>query len=147
MAPGAIGVLTYSCDLSGKGGRVKVQFGDVVFDDESRQLWRDGTPVHLSLKAFELLNLLLHNRPVAISKSDIQEHLWPSTFVTEGNIATLIAEIRAAMGETAHAAGVIRTVHRFGYAFDADLHQEEVIGAHLVRYVLAGEAGEYPLAD
>jgi DNA-binding winged helix-turn-helix (wHTH) protein len=148
MAPRAIGVLTYSCDLSGKGGRVRVQFGDVVFDDESRQLWRDGTPMHLSLKAFELLSLLIHNRPAAVSKSDIQEHLWPSTFVTEGNIASLIAKIREAIGDTGHEAHIIRTVHGFGYAFGADVSGEAAaVRADAVKCVLVGETGEYPLRD
>ena len=125
---------------------MRARFGDVVIDTESRQLWRNGASVHMSLKAFDLLSLLIRHRPVAISKSDIQEHLWPSTFVTEGNIASLIAEIRTAIGETAHAPCVIRTVHRFGYAFDGDLHEEKA-GARPVRYVLGGEVGEYPLAD
>jgi DNA-binding winged helix-turn-helix (wHTH) protein len=127
---------------------VKVRFGDVVFDDESRQLWRNGTPVHLSLKAFELLSLLVHNRPAAVSKSDIQEHLWPSTFVTEGNIASLIAKIREAIGDTEHGTHVIRTVHGFGYAFDADVsRQAAAVRARAATCVLVGETGEYPLAD
>lgn len=148
MAANAAGVLTYSCNFSGKGERVKVRFGDVVFDDESRQLWRGGAPVHLSLKAFELLSLLIHNRPAAVSKADIQEHLWPSTFVTEGNIASLIAKIREAIGDTGHTAHVIRTVHGFGYAFGADLSEEATDArAHMVKCVLVGETGEYPLRD
>jgi DNA-binding winged helix-turn-helix (wHTH) protein len=118
-----------------------------VIDTESRQLWRSGAPVHVSLKAFDLLSLLIRHQPGAVSKSDILEHLWPSTFVTEGNIATLIAEIRAAIGETGHASSVIRTVHRFGYAFDGELHQEKIVGAQPARYVLAGAVGEYPLAE
>jgi DNA-binding winged helix-turn-helix (wHTH) protein len=148
MALAATGVLTYSCDFSGTGERVKVRFRNVVFDDESRQLWRDGTPVHLSLKAFDLLRLLFHDRPAAVSKSDIQEHLWPSTFVTEGNIASLIAKIREAIGDTGHAGGIIRTVHGFGYAFDQGTRVEEVaVLTRVVKCVLVGAAGEYPLAD
>jgi DNA-binding winged helix-turn-helix (wHTH) protein len=148
MASRAIGVLRYSCNLSGKGERVKVRFGDVVFDDESRQLWRNATPVHLSLKAFELLSLLVHSRPAAVSKSDIQEHLWPSTFVTEGNIASLIAKIREAIGDTEHEAHIIRTVHGFGYAFDAKVSGEAAAArADAVKCVLVGETGEYPLRD
>jgi DNA-binding winged helix-turn-helix (wHTH) protein len=125
---------------------MKARFGDMLIDTGSRQLWRGSLPVHVSLKAFDLLCLLIRQRPEAVSKSDIQNHLWPSTFVTEGNIATLIAEIRAAVGQTAQTAGVIRTVHRFGYAFDAELQEQESVGAHRVGYVLAGEVGEYPLA-
>jgi DNA-binding response OmpR family regulator len=63
------------------------RFGDVLIDTEGRQLWRNGASVHVSLKAFDLLSLLIRHRPVAISKSDIQEHLWPSTFVTEDRAA------------------------------------------------------------
>lgn len=142
---------------------MRVRFADVVFDDESRQLWRNGTPVHLSLKAFELLRLLVDKRPTAVSKSDIQEHLWPSTFVTEGNIASLIAKIREAIGDTEHAAQIIRTVHGFGYAFGADVSVDEAAvhalvapklgrgfaseGGHAVKSVLVGETEEYPLSN
>ena len=77
---------------------------------------RDGE-LHLSPKAFELLKILVENRPRALSKNELQERVWPSTFVSEVNLATLIAEIREALGDDARQPRFIRTAHRFGYAF------------------------------
>ena len=71
----------------------------------------------LSGKAFELLVMLVHQRPKALSKKELHEALWPSTFVAEANLSNLVAEIREALGDNARRPLFIRTVHRFGYAF------------------------------
>ena len=103
------------------GGLVKVRFGDVRFDDEARQLRRGAQTVHLSGKAFELLRLLLRRRPAAVSKAEIQDHLWPETFVSEANLPTLITAIRDALGDDARQPKFVRTVFGFGYAFSGEV--------------------------
>jgi hypothetical protein len=50
--------------------------------------------------------------------------LWPDTFVSEANLPNLVAELREALSDDAHAPRVIRTVPRFGYAFRADTSAE-----------------------
>jgi DNA-binding winged helix-turn-helix (wHTH) protein len=99
---------------------VKVRLGELIFDGDARQLLRDGAEIHLSPKAFELLKVLIEQRPRALSKDEIHQHLWPATYVTEGNLATLIGEVREALGDTARQPRFIRTAHRFGYAFCGD---------------------------
>jgi DNA-binding winged helix-turn-helix (wHTH) protein len=94
-----------------------VRFGPYVLDLESRQLLRGDDVVHLSPKAFDLLSILVSNRPKALSKSDLQDRLWPGTFVVEKNLANLVSEIRDAIGDDPANPRFIRTVHRFGYAF------------------------------
>src|SRR5262245_760478 len=84
-------------------------------------LLRGGTEAPLSPKAFQLLELLLERRPNAVSKSEIQERLWPKTFVSEGNLTVLMAEIRKALGDSGASPRFIRTVHGFGYAFSGDV--------------------------
>jgi DNA-binding winged helix-turn-helix (wHTH) protein len=96
---------------------VRVAFGDCTFDSETRELVRKERPVHLSPKAFRLLELLLEGRPKAFSKEEIHEKIWPDAFVSEATLASLIAEIRDAIGEDAKDARYIRTVHGFGYSF------------------------------
>jgi DNA-binding winged helix-turn-helix (wHTH) protein len=92
-------------------------FGPFTLDDGARQLCRGSEPIHLSPKAFDLLALLVQRRPEAISKSEILDTLWRDTFVSEGNLAVLIKEIRDALGDSAQRPAFIRTVQRFGYAF------------------------------
>jgi DNA-binding winged helix-turn-helix (wHTH) protein len=96
---------------------MRVRFEDLTFDAASRQLLRGSTEIHLTLKAFDLLRLLIERRPAVVSKDEIQAHLWPTTFVSEANLPSLVAEIRTALGDTARQPRFIRTVHGFGYSF------------------------------
>jgi DNA-binding winged helix-turn-helix (wHTH) protein len=98
---------------------VAIRFLDCVIDDDARTLLRGGVPVHLTPKAFELLRLLVTERPRAIPKAEILECVWPGTFVTDASLARTIHEIRVALGETT-ATAAIRTVHGHGYAFAGD---------------------------
>ena len=75
---------------------MQVRFGTFLLDSETRELLRDGNRVPLSPKAFDLLSILVADRPKAISKSELQERLWPATFVVEKNLANLVSEIRDA---------------------------------------------------
>jgi len=94
-----------------------IRFGPFVLDSDTRQLTRDGREIHLSPKAFELLGALAAERPNVLSKTVLQQRLWPDTFVAEANLSNLIAEVRAALGDSARAPTYLRTVHKFGYAF------------------------------
>ena len=94
-----------------------MKFGDCVLDSDTRELYRGGKVVHLEPKAFALLELLIAERPKAISKSKLQDALWPETYVSERSLARLVADLRAAIGDSAEKPRFIRTVHRFGYAF------------------------------
>jgi DNA-binding winged helix-turn-helix (wHTH) protein len=96
---------------------LKLRLGDYTLDADTRQLLRGDREVHLSPKAFDLLSALVEARPKALSKARLHERLWPSTFVSDANLAVLIGEVRRALGDEADAPRFIRTVHRFGYAF------------------------------
>jgi DNA-binding winged helix-turn-helix (wHTH) protein len=98
---------------------VKVLFDRFVLDTDARQLFLQDEERHLTPKAFDLLSLLIESRPNAVAKAECYQRLWPATFVTDANIAILIAEIRAALDDSARRQRYIRTVHRFGYAFAA----------------------------
>ena len=104
---------------------MQVRFGEFTVDTGSRQLRQGDTERHLSPRAFEFLCLLLLNRPRAFSKAELHERLWPSTFVSDAALSSLVAEVRAALGESAKAEGFVRTLHRFGYAFIGTTSQSE----------------------
>ena len=95
----------------------KAFIGGFAFDAERRQLLGGGGAVALSSKEFDLLSLLLSNRPRAVSKDEIQDALWPRTIVTETSLTTLVKELRTKLGQEGRE-GPIRTVHGFGYALD-----------------------------
>ena len=96
-------------------------FGPYVLDTTTRQLSRCGRNVPVTPKAFQLLKVLLLRRPAAVSKVEIMNRLWPGSFVSEGNVASLVSEIRQVLG--GERIDHVRTVHGFGYAFCADATQ------------------------
>jgi DNA-binding winged helix-turn-helix (wHTH) protein len=99
---------------------MRFRFGECVLDSDTRQLHVRGAEVHLQPKAFQFLELLIQNRPRVVPKTEIHEKLWPNTFVSDGTLTSLLAEVREAIGDDAHQSRFVRTAHRVGYAFSGE---------------------------
>jgi DNA-binding winged helix-turn-helix (wHTH) protein len=99
---------------------MRYQFGDCTLDLETRELLRSGKAVHVEPKALRLLELLVRARPKALSKDELQNELWPKTFVSEHNVARLVLTVRNLIGDITRTRRYIRTVHGYGYAFSGD---------------------------
>jgi DNA-binding winged helix-turn-helix (wHTH) protein len=101
---------------------MRIRFGAFVVDRATRQVYKGALPQRLQPKAFELLDLLVERRPAAVSKQEIRDRLWPDTFVSDSTLSSLAAQVRRALGRDGGA--YVRTVHGFGYAFDAEAREE-----------------------
>ena len=100
---------------------MRVRFGEFTLDAGLRQLHSRSGEIHLSPKAFDLLRTLVENRSRIMSKDELQRRLGPDTFVVDTNLASLIAEIREALQDDAKEPRFVRTAHRVGYGFCADV--------------------------
>lgn len=98
-----------------------ILFADCRLDLEARRLFRADREVHLSPKAFELLKVLVENRPRALSKSELLDRVWPGVFVSDVSLAKVVNQIRTRVGDDPREARVVRTVHGYGYEFAADV--------------------------
>jgi len=109
---------------------MRARFGEFVLDTDAREVRRAGTSVHLTPKAFDLLACLVERRPHVLAKPQIRDRVWPSTFVAESNLASLVKEIRRALGDDAREPRFVRTAHGRGYAFCAEIvANDETAGA------------------
>jgi DNA-binding winged helix-turn-helix (wHTH) protein len=125
-------------------------FGDLSLDVETRQLLRGGKEVHLSPKAFQLLELLVAERPRALTKAEIRDRLWPNTFVSESSLTGLVTTLREALRDSAREPRLLRTVHGLGYAFSGEVTDRATRRkptARRVRFRLTWEEGEVALAE
>ena len=95
----------------------RLQFERFTLDTGTRELRADGGIVHLSPKAFDLLDILVRKRPEAVSRVELETRIWRATHVSETSLAGLVGELRKALGDQGRPARFVRTVHSFGYAF------------------------------
>jgi DNA-binding winged helix-turn-helix (wHTH) protein len=100
---------------------MRLRFADCVLDQRARQLERQGKVVPLEPKVYELLEALIKRRPAVVANDELDELLWPQVYVARTSLTRLVSELRAALGDTAHASHIIRTVYKTGYAFCAEV--------------------------
>ena len=93
------------------------EFGRFQVDPGARLLTRDGQPVPLPTKAFDLLLILVRNSGSVVSKDELMQALWPDTFVQDQNLKQSVFLIRKALGEKAHECCFVATAHGKGYRF------------------------------
>jgi hypothetical protein len=85
-----------------------------------------------------------------LSKSRIRGRLWAGA-VSDSSVTTLVAELRAALGDDARHPRFVRTVYGFGYAFCGDAEEKKPMARPVAprdtRFRLLGEQGEIPLGE
>ena len=130
---------------------MRTRFQQFVVDSDTRQLIRDGTEIHLSTKAFDLLCVLLARRPNVVAKEELLRQIWPTSYVAEANLNVLVGEVRRALGDNAQASQFIRTVHGVGYAFCGSVNDIEQVSPaereERTRYSLVGKDRTFVLVE
>jgi DNA-binding winged helix-turn-helix (wHTH) protein/Tfp pilus assembly protein PilF len=111
-------------------------------DTQERRLLRDGEPVALTPKVFDLLLVLVENKGHTIGKDELMRRIWGETFVEENNLSRNISMLRKTLGEDHHDPRYIKTVPKLGYRFEPDVQEileddEEIIIERRVNYSVA----------
>jgi DNA-binding winged helix-turn-helix (wHTH) protein len=126
---------------------LRLRFRDLLFDVGTRSLTRGERPVPLSPKAFRLLEVLVMRRPDAVSHEELRRTLWSDAADGRTTLARLVSEIRTALDDHDAAQPIVRTVHRFGYAFAEASAQEDRATLPVGRYAIRWGSQLVPLAD
>ena len=76
-----------------------LSFGPFHIDLEQRLLFRGGSALSLTPKAFDTLAILVAQRGKVVDKSELIRLVWPGTFVEENNLNQNISALRKVLGE------------------------------------------------
>jgi eukaryotic-like serine/threonine-protein kinase len=98
-------------------GKPLYEFGPFRVDPEKEILLRDGEPVPLTPKTFQILLVLVRHSREIVTKDDLMKTVWPDTFVEETNLTRNIFTLRKALGESPQDHHYILTVPGRGYRF------------------------------
>jgi two-component system OmpR family response regulator len=90
-------------------------FADVVLDDATHEVVRDGRPVDLTPTEFELLRFFLLNPRRVVSKAEIQDAVWGDTSSDDAStVETYVSYLRKKLDRLGPP--LIHTVRLVGYA-------------------------------
>lgn len=92
-------------------------FDGFYIDPQNRRLLREGEPVALNSKYFDVLLMLVSNRGRLVDKQHIFDEVWDGVFVTDAALTQCIKDIRRQLGDDASNPRYIKTVPKHGYVF------------------------------
>ncbi|MEP6944677.1 MAG: winged helix-turn-helix domain-containing protein [Acidobacteriota bacterium] len=95
------------------------EFGGYRVVGSERQLTRDGNPVSLPPKVFDVLLTLVENHGHIVGKDQLMRRVWADTFVEDANLTVNISALRKVLSEGTNGAQFIETVPKHGYRFVA----------------------------
>src|SRR6185295_2303907 len=97
------------------------EFDNFLLDAQQRMLFREGEPVELTPKVFDVLFELVQSGGRVVEKKELMDKIWPDSFVEEANLTQHISILRKKLGQGAEQRYIL-TVPGRGYRFVAPTH-------------------------
>jgi Tol biopolymer transport system component/DNA-binding winged helix-turn-helix (wHTH) protein len=97
------------------------EFGEFRLDIRRRILTKNGEQVVLKNRHFELLLTLVENEGQILSQEELIEKVWDGAYIENSNVKKGISALRQILEESPTDSVYIKTVHRKGYSFVANI--------------------------
>ena len=97
------------------GGSAQLQVGDLTLNPASKKVARAGIPIELTAREFSLLEYLMHNQNIAISKSQLLEHVWGLDYAADDNVVEVYIGYLRKKIDAPFDTPLIHTVRSVGY--------------------------------
>lgn len=94
-----------------------LRFGPCELDLARYELRRDGAPVAIEPRGFDLLRLLVAHAGHTVTKDEIFRTIWGRRFVSDAALSSQIKAVRHALGDDGTRQHTIATVHGRGFRF------------------------------
>ena len=99
----------------------EIRFGDVTVRPQSRSVTKNGRPVSLAQREFDLLLYLCQHRNTAIPKDKLFSEVWGAFHEAEpSTLAVHIRWLREKLEDNPADPKYIKTIWRLGYMLEAD---------------------------
>ena len=99
---------------------VVVEVGELRLDPASHRVWRGDTEIAVSAKEFALLELLMRQPGIALTRGQLLEGAWDMAYERRSNIVDVYIRYLREKIDRPFAGDMIETVRGVGYRLKAD---------------------------
>ncbi len=92
-----------------------LEIADLTVDINSRRVWRAGDEITLSAKEFDVLEYLIRNKDVVLSREKIESHIWNFDYSGGSNVIDVYIRYLRKKIDDPYEKKLIHTIRGVGY--------------------------------
>lgn len=97
-----------------------LHIADLTLDCASHQVQRNGKTINLSAKEYQLLEYLMHNQGIVLSREKIEDHIWNYDYEGGTNVVDVYISYLRKKIDDGYTNKLIHTVRGRGYVLRED---------------------------
>jgi len=102
---------------------VRYRVAQFEIDPTRHEVRRAGESVHIEPQVFDLIVHLMRNRDRIVSKDELIETIWNGRIISEAALSSRVNGARRVLGDNGNDQVFIRTLHKRGFRFVADVQE------------------------
>lgn len=113
-------IRVYERDKSIINKTEEIKVKDIVMDNRTHQVWRNGKEIGLTKKEYDILEMLLRNKNIVLSREQLIENVWGYDYVGDTNVVDVFIRYLRSKIDEGFDDKLITTVRGVGYVIKGD---------------------------
>ena len=105
---------------------MQYHFNQFVLDTDLLELYEHDQSLHVEPQVAAVLTLLIENRGQLVAKEIFNQVVWEGRVVSDSSLNSCIRAARKLLGDDGKKQAYIRTIHKKGFSFVADVAVDEI---------------------
>ncbi len=97
------------------------EIADLIVDIATRRVWRNGDEIMLSAKEFDVLEYLIRNKDIVLSREKIESHIWNFDYSGGSNVIDVYIRYLRKKIDDPYDKKLIHTIRGVGYVLRSEL--------------------------
>ncbi|QAA32852.1 response regulator transcription factor [Clostridium manihotivorum] len=93
---------------------------DILMDNKTHQVWRNGKEIELTKKEYDILEMLIRNKNIVLSREQLIENIWGYDYVGDTNVVDVFIRYLRSKIDEGFDEKLITTIRGVGYVIKGD---------------------------
>ena len=98
----------------------EIRVNDIVMNNKTHQVWREGKEIELTKKEYDLLQMLLKNKNIVLTREQLIENIWGYDYIGDTNVVDVFIRYLRSKIDEGFDNKLITTIRGVGYVIKGD---------------------------